>query len=54
MKCFDKKYTPSILQLALGLSLFEGELQEFNEEEALKELEPLVRGKELLEKKLVS
>jgi hypothetical protein len=39
----------------LGLNLGEeGGLLEFNEEEALKEFVPLVRGKELLKKKLVS
>ena len=32
----------------------EGGLEEFNEEEALKEFAPLVTGKELLKKKLVS
>ena len=32
----------------------EGGLAEFNEEEALKEFAPLVIGKELLKKKLVS
>ena len=32
----------------------EGGLAEFNEDEALKQFVPLVRGKELLKKKLVS
>jgi len=38
-----------------GLKIGEEEgLEEFNEEEALKQFAPLVTGKELLKKKLVS
>lgn len=40
--------------MVLGLDYERGDLREFNEDEALRAFETLVKGKDLLDKKLVS